>query len=464
MIARSNQILVSWFVLSDAVLLFTSWLVSYWVRFDSGWIPLWNDVPELEKCFFSLPWVVGLGLLAFQMTGQYTFDRMRRLREEMVGAVKGTALATLFVATALFMLRGGYESRAALLVFFLVSSCAVVLGRRCGWSLVRTFRRAGWDVSFALVVGTGRVARRTARSLRRTTWMGIRPVGFIEDQPGPQCSDLDVLGKTEDLPKLIEKYRIGHVFVALPMNRHGEVRRVFDVLASTFADVRLVPDIPGMAGLTVRVSNLDGQQLVSVRENPYYGLNVVFKRCMDVFLSLFGLIVISPLLACIALLVKLTSPGPVLFRQERCGLNGASFMMLKFRSMRVDAEKSTGAIWARKGDDRTTPLGRFLRATSLDELPQLWNVLVGDMSLVGPRPERPVFTKQFSKSLPTYMARHAVKAGLTGWAQVNGWRGNTSLRKRLQYDLYYIIHWTPWLDLKILWLTVFHGFRHKNAY
>jgi len=330
--------------------------------------------------------------------------------------------------------------------------------------LVRTFRRAGWDVSFALVVGTGRVARRTARSLRRTTWMGIRPVGFIEDQPGPQCSDLDVLGKTEDLPKLIEKYRIGHVFVALPMNRHGEVRRVFDVLASTFADVRLFPDIPGMAGLTVRVSNLDGQQLVSVRENPYYGLNVVFKRCMDIFLSLLGLIVISPLLACIALLVKLTSPGPVLFRQERCGLNGASFMMLKFRSMRVDAEKSTGAIWARKGDDRTTPLGRFLRATSLDELPQLWNVLVGDMSLVGPRPERPVFTKQFSKSLPTYMARHAVKAGLTGWAQVNGWGGNTSLRKRLQYDLYYIIHWTPWLDLKILWLTVFHGFRHKNAY
>lgn len=464
MIARSNQILICWFVLSDAVLLAGSWLISYWIRFDSGWIPLWNDVPELEKCFSALPWVVCLGLLAFQITGQYTFDRMRRLREEMVGAIRGTALATLFVATALFMIRGGYESRAALLVFFSLSALMVVLGRRCGWSLVRSFRKAGWDVSFALIVGTGRVARRTARSLRRTTWMGIRPIGFVEDLPGPQCSDLDVLGKTEDLPRLIEKYKIGHVFLALPMSRHGEVRRVFDVLASTYADVRLVPDIPGMAGLTVRVSNLDGQPLVSLRENPYYGLNIVFKRLMDILLSLFGLMVLSPVLSVIAILVKLSSPGPVLYRQERCGLNNASFMMLKFRSMRSDAEKSTGAVWATKGDDRTTPLGKFLRATSLDELPQLWNVLVGDMSLVGPRPERPVFTRQFSKSLPTYMARHAVKAGMTGWAQVNGWRGNTSLRKRLQYDLYYIIHWTPWLDLKILWLTVFHGFTHKNAY
>ena len=464
MIARSSQILVFWFVLSDAILLASSWWLSYWIRFESNWIPLWNDVPEPMKCITAMPWAVLLGLLAFQITGQYTFDRMRRLREEVIGVIRGTALATLFVATTLFMLRGGYESRAALLAFFAVSALMVLFGRRFGWSIIRAFRRAGWDVSFALVVGTGRVARRTARSLRRTTWMGIRPIGFVEDLPGPQCSDLDVLGRTTDLPALIEKYKIGHVFVALPMSRHGEVRRVFDVLASTYADVRLVPDIPGMAGLTVRVSNLDGQPLVSMRENPYFGLNVVFKRAMDMVLSAFGIVVLSPLLILIAIMVKFGSKGPVLFCQERCGLNGASFMMLKFRSMRADAEKSTGAVWATKGDDRTTPLGRLLRATSLDELPQLWNVFIGDMSLVGPRPERPVFTRQFSKTLPTYMARHAVKAGMTGWAQVNGWRGNTSLRKRLQYDLYYIVHWTPWLDLKILWMTVFHGFTHKNAY
>ncbi|HZY83758.1 MAG TPA: exopolysaccharide biosynthesis polyprenyl glycosylphosphotransferase, partial [Gemmataceae bacterium] len=176
------------------------------------------------------------------------------------------------------------------------------------------------------------------------------------------------------------------------------------------------------------------------------------------------LAVLSPLMLVIAALVKLTSPGPVFFRQERCGLNGDSFQMLKFRSMSADAEMQTGAVWAQKADPRRTRLGTFLRQTSLDELPQLWNVLRGDMSLVGPRPERPVFIQQFTKTIPNYMARHCVKAGITGWAQVHGWRGNTSLRKRIQYDLYYITHWTPWLDLRILWMTLFHGLVHRNAY
>jgi Undecaprenyl-phosphate glucose phosphotransferase len=228
--------------------------------------------------------------------------------------------------------------------------------------------------------------------------------------------------------------------------------------------VRLVPDVPSMAGLSLTTANLDGLPLVGLRESPHFGLNVIVKRAMDVVLASLGLLVLSPLLALIAAVVKLTSPGPILYRQERCGLNGRSFWMLKFRSLRVDAEKQTGAVWAVKNDSRRTPLGAFLRASSLDELPQLWNVLMGDMSLVGPRPERPVFVNQFRKTIPGYMARHCVKAGITGWAQVHGWRGNTSLRKRIQYDLYYITHWTPWLDIRILWMTVFKGFVHKNAY
>ena len=205
-------------------------------------------------------------------------------------------------------------------------------------------------------------------------------------------------------------------------------------------------------------------EIVGLRESPHFGLNIVFKRTMDVVLSLAALLVLSPLLLLLALVVKLTSPGPIFYRQERCGLNGKPFWMLKFRSMRVDAEKQTGAVWAQKDDPRRTRFGAFLRKTSLDELPQFINVLMGDMSLVGPRPERPVFIQQFSKTIPNYCARHAVKAGITGWAQVHGWRGNTSLRKRLQYDLYYITHWTPWLDLKILWMTVWHGLVNRNAY
>jgi Undecaprenyl-phosphate glucose phosphotransferase len=248
------------------------------------------------------------------------------------------------------------------------------------------------------------------------------------------------------------------------MNRYHEARRIFDVLSSSVVEVRLVADVPALAGLSLNVTALDGLPVIGLRESPHFGLNKVVKRLMDILLSSIALVVLSPLLLIIAALVKLTSKGPVFYRQERCGLNGKTFQMLKFRSMRVDAEHSTGAVWASKDDPRRTRLGTFLRKTSLDELPQLINVLKGDMSLVGPRPERPVFIQQFSRTIPSYNARHVVKAGITGWAQVHGWRGNTSLRKRIQYDLYYITHWTPWLDLRIMWMTLWHGLFHRNAY
>ena len=248
------------------------------------------------------------------------------------------------------------------------------------------------------------------------------------------------------------------------MNRYDDARRVFAILSQLLVEVRLVADVPNFAGLSLTTTNLDGMPLVGLRESPHFGLNIVVKRAMDMVLSLIGLLLLSPLLTLLAILVKWSSPGPIFYRQERCGLNGKSFYMLKFRSMPVNSESKTGPVWAKKSDNRSTPLGAFMRKTSLDELPQLWNVLMGDMSLVGPRPERPVFIQKFSKTIPNYMARHCVKAGITGWAQVHGWRGNTSLRKRLQFDLYYITHWTPWLDMRILWMTIFHGILHRNAY
>ena len=247
--------------------------------------------------------------------------------------------------------------------------------------------------------------------------MGIKNLGFVDDRPGPLCGDLDVLGGFADLPQLIQKYSIGHVFIALPLNRYADARRVFDVLLQSLVEVRLVADVPDLAGLSLTTTNLDGLPVVGLRESPHFGLNVVFKRFMDALLALFGLIVLSPLLLLVAVLVKLSSPGPVFYRQERCGLNGRTFRMLKFRSMAVNAENQTGAVWAVKNDARRTRLGAFLRRTSIDELPQLFNVLRGDMSLVGPRPERPVFIEQFRKTIPNYMARHCVKSGITGWCR-----------------------------------------------
>ncbi len=464
MIKHRSQALVAWFLFWDLLLTGAAWVGAYYLRFDAALIPVTKKAPDESQCWDNLPLVLLLALAAYRLTDQYTIHRLRRLREEVVGVVKGTALLSLLVVAATFLRHDPYESRATLLLFSALTVVGLLAGRRLSWAAIRTLRSHGYNQSFSLIVGAGRVARKTERALRHAHWMGIKNVGFVDEAASRLCDDLDVLGGFAELPDLIAKYRISHVFIALPLNRYHDARRAFDILSKLVVEVRLVADLPALTGLTLSTTNLDGLPLLGLRESPHFGLNVVVKRCMDVALSAAGLVVLAPLLGLIALLVKLTSPGPVFYRQERCGLNGRPFGMLKFRSMRADAERHTGAVWARKDDDRRTRLGTFLRRSNLDELPQLINVLRGDMSLVGPRPERPVFIQQFSKTVPNYMARHCVKAGMTGWAQVHGWRGNTSLRKRLQYDLYYITHWTPWLDLRILWMTFFHGKAFRNAY
>jgi Undecaprenyl-phosphate glucose phosphotransferase len=234
-------------------------------------------------------------------------------------------------------------------------------------------------------------------------------------------------------------------------------------LEDRIVDINVVPDLYQYITLRGGVEEFDGLPLISLQDSPSYGWGQVAKRAMDIVLSGLALLITAPVLLLVSAVIKLTSPGPVLYRQERMGLDGRTFKMLKFRSMRVGAEDETGAVWATWDDDRRTPVGALLRRTSLDELPQLVNVLKGEMSLVGPRPERPVFIDEFRKRIPRYMLRHKVKAGMTGWAQVNGWRGDTSLEKRIECDLFYIEHWTIPFDLKILWLSLWKGFFHKNA-
>jgi putative colanic acid biosynthesis UDP-glucose lipid carrier transferase len=230
------------------------------------------------------------------------------------------------------------------------------------------------------------------------------------------------------------------------------------------ANIRIIPDLSGLNILNYSMGQLQGMPVLTLRSTPMQGLNRVIKALEDKLISGLIVLLISPFLLTIALAVKLSSPGPIFYRQERVSLNNKTFQMLKFRSMPVDAESATGAVWAKAGENRATKVGAFLRKTSLDELPQFLNVLRGEMSIVGPRPERPVLIEQFKQDIPGYMQKHMVKAGITGWAQVNGWRGNTDLKKRIEYDLYYIEHWSLWFDLKIIFLTIFKGFVNKNAY
>jgi len=465
MVKRSSQPLLVWFLFWDVVVTIISWIGAYLLRFETG-LPLVNNhQPDFELCLENLPLVTFMALVSFRVAGQYQIHRLRRFREEMVAVAKGTVLLVLLVMSTNFARQYHYESRMAMIIFAVMTFLSVLIVRRISWSVLGRLRSRGYNQSHALIVGTGRLARFTARSLESAGWMGIQTVAYVDDDPNQAHADRPVLGPIADLPRLIREHHIEHVFIALPMNRYADARRVFDALSETTVDVRLVADVPALAALSLTTSSLHGMTFIGLRESPYHGLNVVVKRAMDMVLSTIAIVILAPLMAVIALVIKMTSPGPVLYRQERCGLNGLSFPMLKFRTMNVNAE-ANGPVMTALNDPRRTRLGSFLRATNLDELPQLFNVFRGDMSLVGPRPERPVFVDKFKKTIPNYMARHAVKCGMTGWAQVNGWRGNSSLRKRVQYDLYYITHWNPLFDLRILALTVWSMLfrKQKHAY
>jgi Undecaprenyl-phosphate glucose phosphotransferase len=273
-----------------------------------------------------------------------------------------------------------------------------------------------------------------------------------------------MLGSFEELRTVLDRLAVDVVFIALPHAEYGRLPAVLNEIGDDPVTIHLVPDLYSLASLRGGIEEFEGVPLIHLRESPLHGWNRVLKRGMDVTMGGLVLALAAPVMGVIALGVRLTSPGPILLRQQRMGLDGRPFDMLKFRTMRVDAETETGPTWASPDDPRRTRLGSFLRRWSLDELPQLVNVLRGEMSLVGPRPERPVFVEEFRRRFPGYMLRHKMKAGMTGWAQINGWRGNTSLEKRLEYDLYYIERWSLAFDLKVLVKTLWRGFFNRNAY
>src|SRR5512143_1507382 len=295
--------------------------------------------------------------------------------------------------------------------------------------------------------------------------LGFKVVGFVDDRDGDHIGyrGLPLLGGVAETDEIIRRERIDHVYVALPLDEHVKMLGIVEATSREGVDVHVVPDLLQFIALRARLENLDGVPIISLNDVPLRGFNSLLKRLIDIGISASALVVTSIPFGIIAALVKYTSRGPVFYRQERMGLDGKAFDVFKFRSMYEGAEDETGPVWARDNDPRCTPLGRWLRRSDLDELPQLWNVLRGDMSIVGPRPERPDFVEQFKHRIPQYMLRHKVKAGITGWAQVNGWRGNTSLEKRIEYDLYYIENWSVALDIKIMWLTLVRGLQ-KHAY
>jgi len=328
---------------------------------------------------------------------------------------------------------------------------------------LRVARRRGYNQRYALVVGGGDFVGGVIHRLRSRPDTGIRILGLVgDDKRG--AAGVQSLGGFADLRAVLDAHQVDHVIVALPHEDYGRLGGLLEAIGDEPVTIHVVPDLGRFTSLRGGVEEFEGLPFVHLRESPLYGWSQMGKRIFDVLFSLVVLVLLSPVFLALALAVRLTSPGSVLYGQERMGLDGQRFRMLKLRTMRVDAERETGPVWAPRADARRTPIGAFLRRFSLDELPQFVNVLRGEMSVVGPRPERPVFVERFRQTVPGYMLRHKVKSGVTGWAQVNGLRGNTSLETRIEYDIEYIERWSFWLDLKIIGMTVIRVLFDRNAY
>ncbi len=460
------------FALIDMVALEAAFLGTFWLRFHSGWFLVPLGVPSLH--IYTL---TSFGLLVvwagiFHAQGLYDSSRRKRIDEDVYGLVKGVILGSLLVLAVAFFFRGISYSRSFFGLFFLTSLLLLTMGRVLARAVLRAYYRRGVGITRVLLVGNSQARLRILETFHRMPGLGFTTVGCIslpgepEPVPDPDHEYLvpPSLGGIDDLEAVVEEHAVDQVLLTLPFHQLVLLGELADRLGPQHVDVQFVPDLAELKISRMRSHDIAGIPLLGVRESGLSGFDRIVKRTLDVVLTGVGLVVLSPVLLLLALLVRLSSPGSILYRQERLGRDNRPFDMLKFRTMREDAEAGSGPVWTVEDDPRKTMIGSFLRRFSLDELPQLWNVLVGDMSLVGPRPERAHFAQQFQTDVPRYLERHRVRSGLTGWAQVNGLRGNTPIELRTIYDLHYVENWSLGLDLRILLRTVIHVIRGDNAY
>ena len=464
---KHGQLFFSSLLLFDSFAIAFSWLAAYYVRFHWQFVPLYHPIPPLSLYAWALIPILVVFLINIRLMALHQPLRGRPGSSQAVAIIKVASVSVLMLTAISFFYRGESFSRVVTAYFWVFVIVGMLLSHKLVGALMAFLRKRGLQMQRVLVVGAGELGQRVVKSLRLHPEIGFSVEGYLTGHPekiGSRPGDVPVLGLYQDVNRVVREQSIDQLFIALPLKSHDRLEQVLSRLSEETVAVKVVPDLLRYMNVHSGVDELDGLPIVNLAETPLYGWNRVIKRGSDIVFGAFALLLLAPVMGLIALIVRFESPGPVFFRQERVGLDGRVFDIIKFRSMRVGAEDETGPVWAKKGDPRRTRVGAFLRRSGLDELPQLLNVLNGDMSLVGPRPERPVFIEEFKKSIPHYMLRMKMKAGLTGWAQVNGWRGNTSLKERIACDIYYIQHWSLWFDLKILLLTLFRGAFHRHAH
>ena len=448
---------------SDGVATLLALGAAFWVRFVSGWLAAPKGIPAFSSylpgfLFTAAGWVV-----LFAFLGLYRPHRGLTRSDEALLALKGALLGALVTMSSAFLYRGVSYSRLFLLIAIPLAFIAVLLSRAVGRSVRSLLRRRGIGVENVLLVGGGRPVEEIRRRIEARPELGYAVTGAVSD-PGLEVPDgVENLGPIGEIADVCREREVSLVFIALPESHREKTVDILRVCENLPLRFEIVPDLFDRIGEPMRVRSMDGIPLLGVKDFPLEAWSRFVKRTFDIVLSLVLLLILLPLLPLAVIVIRADSPGPVFYRQRRIGRDGRVFEIAKFRSMVIDAEKESGPVWAAKNDARRTRVGSFLRRTSLDELPQLWNVLKGDMSLVGPRPERPHFVRRFERDVPRYFDRHRVKSGMTGWAQVNGLRGNTPVEERTRYDVYYVENWSLLFDLRILFRTALHVVHHARG-
>jgi Undecaprenyl-phosphate glucose phosphotransferase len=455
----------------DCCVVVGAWLLSFWIRYyvHAG-IPqvltVAKSFPSFSKYAALSPLIAAIWVTVLTLGRVYEASILIGRAREAKLLLKSHGIALLVFISMTYFYEEFRYSRLVMTYFAIIGGVGMLTLHFALRTVLRNLRRGGLLQRRTLAIGEGAGMEQLIDRLNQHPELGLQIQGVVtsEGAVNRKIGGKPVLGRYADITEFIRAQGVNEVIIAMPPSQSHELDELLHALKDETVDVRVVPDVHRFVTIGCEIEVFDGFPILRLNDSPVVGWGAIVKRISDIVVSSTALVFLSPILLLIAAGVRLTSRGRVLYAQERMGLDGQGFRMLKFRTMREDAEVESGAVWARKGDNRCTPLGAFLRKTSLDELPQLLNVLRGDMSLVGPRPERPMFVDKFRYEIPHYMLRHKVRTGITGWAQVNGWRGNTSLNRRIECDLFYIKNWSIGLDLKILVMTLWRGFIHKNAY
>lgn len=459
-------------VVMDAVVVIVSYAFAWWFKFSSGFVDKEIGVLSFEFYMRALILIVPLYILLYYAFNLYTPKRVQGRRLEFSNIVLANTVGLLILMAGFFLALSYSEqlknfSRSMFIYFFMINIVLEEIERLIIRAFLRSIRKNGYNQKHILLVGYSKAAEQYIDRIKQNPQWGYNIRGILDDNiaRGTMYKGVKVIGSVGNLSYILPENKLDEIAITLGLEEYYKLEKIVAECEKSGVHTKFIPDYGNIIPTRPYTEDLLGLPVINIRYVPLSNtFNALIKRLTDIIGSIICIIIFSPIMLTSAVLVKMTSKGPLIFKQERVGLHNKPFQMYKFRTMYVQTEEEEKKGWTQKNDPRVTSVGRFLRKTSLDEFPQLFNVLKGDMSLVGPRPERPQYVEKFREEIPRYMIKHQVRPGMTGWAQVNGYRGDTSIRKRIEHDLYYIENWTLGLDIKILFLTVFKGFINKNAY